>query len=145
MAQLVVTRTVQIGALRAAVWAAITQPELLSEWFPDSAELDATVGAPGSLTWNDHGTFPLVVVEVDEPNVFAIRWATEPGADAAPGTSTLARFTLEDADGGTRLTVVETGWEELAGDIDAAMEDHRGGWAIELDELVAVLEKQDSQ
>ena len=41
--------------------------------------------------------------------------------------------------GGTTLTVVESGFDAL-GDPIARMEDNRGGWTSELDELVAYLE-----
>ena len=52
------------------------------------------------------------------------------------------RFTLDDQDGGTRLTVFETGWEEFQGDVAAEMKSNTAGWVDELDELVAFLEKQ---
>ena len=45
---------------------------------------------------------------------------------------------------GPPVTVRETGWEELDGDVEAAMKENTGGWVSELDELVAFLEKQDS-
>jgi uncharacterized protein YndB with AHSA1/START domain len=145
MAELVVTRTVHIQAHRAAVWAAITEPALVSEWFGDRAEIDLRVGGTGILGWDSWGDFRILVEEIDEPNALAYRWARDPDVDPAPGVSTLVRFTLADRDGGTDLTVVETGWEELEGDIEAAMAGNVEGWLEELDELVAFLEKQDSQ
>jgi uncharacterized protein YndB with AHSA1/START domain len=144
MSELVVTRTVHIGAHRSAVWAAITEPELISEWFGDTAQVDLVVGATGVMGWNEFGEFRLIVEEVDEPNAFAFRWARTKDSDPTPGNSTLVRFTLADQDGGTRLTVRETGWEAYEGDIDAGMTENTAGWLAELDELVAFLEKQDS-
>jgi uncharacterized protein YndB with AHSA1/START domain len=144
MSELLVTRTVHISAHRSAVWAAITEPELISEWFGDSAELDLRVGGTGRMSWSDYGEFRLIVEEIDEPNVFAFRWAREKDTDPKPGNSTLVRFLLSDKDGGTQLEVRETGWEEFEGDIEAGMKDNTAGWVEELDELVAFLEKQDS-
>jgi uncharacterized protein YndB with AHSA1/START domain len=144
MSELTITRTVHIGAHRSAVWAAITQPELISEWFGDRAELDLRPGGVGSLGWDAHGTVRLVVEEVDEPNAFAFRWARDFDVDPTPGASTLVRFTLSDRDGGTELTVVESGWEDVIGNIEQGMADNTVGWHSELDELVAFLEKQDS-
>ena len=144
MRELVVTRTVHINAHRSAVWAAITVPELISEWFGDSADLDLRVGGTGTMTWSEWGEFRLVVEEIDEPNAFAFRWAREKDADPTPGNSTLVRFTLVDKDGGTQLTVNETGWEQYEGDVAAGMTENTEGWTQELDELVAFLEKQDS-
>ena len=144
MSELLVTRTVHINAHRSPVWDAITVPELITEWFGNTADVELTVGAAGKLGWDDFGEFRIVAEEVDEPNVSAFRWARETNTDPRPGNSTLVRFVLADKDGGTELTVRETGWEEFEGDIDAAMKDNTGGWVSELDELVAFLDKQDS-
>jgi uncharacterized protein YndB with AHSA1/START domain len=144
MSELLVTRTVHINAHRSAVWAAITDPALITEWFGNTAELELRVGAPGRLGWDDFGEFRIVVEEIDEPSAFAFRWAREKDTDPRTGNSTLVRFLLTDKDGGTELTVRETGWEEFEGDVEAAMKDNTGGWVSELDELVAFLDKQDS-
>jgi uncharacterized protein YndB with AHSA1/START domain len=96
------------------------------------------------MFWKDYGEFRVVVEEIDEPNAFAFRWAREKDADPNPGNSTLVRFVLSDKNGGTELTVRETGWEEFEGDAVAGMKENTEGWVAELDELVAFLEKQDS-
>jgi uncharacterized protein YndB with AHSA1/START domain len=144
MSELMVTRTLHIAAHRSAVWAAITEPELISEWFGDTAELDLRLGGTGAMGWNEWGTFRLIVEEIDEPNAFAFRWARVKDVDPRKGNSTLVRFTLAEKDGGTQLTVLETGWEDYEGDVAAGMKENTAGWLEELDELVAFLEKQDS-
>lgn len=141
---LIVTRTLTIEAPRHRVWEAITVPELIAEWFGDTATLELRPGGTGTFGWDDWGDFRLVVDEIDEPNSFSFRWARDKDVDPVAGNSTLVRFTLSDHPGGTELTVVETGWEELDGDVDAAMKGNVDGWREELDELVAFLEKQDS-
>ena len=140
-----VTRTLDILATRDKVWAALTVPDLISEWFGDETVFEPVVGSSGSLTWADFGSYRLVVEEVDEPAVLAYRWARTRDEDPDAHNSTLVRFTLEDLGGSTRLTVVETGWESLAGDIEKGMAENTVGWRQELDELRAVLELQDSQ
>lgn len=144
MSELFITRTVHIQAHRSAVWAAITEPELISEWFGDTAILDLQVGGSGAMGWAEFGEFRLVVEEIDEPNAFAFRWARTVDSDPRVGNSTLVRFTLADHDGGTELTVRETGWEDLEGDVEAGIRENTEGWRAELGELVAFLEKQDS-
>lgn len=144
MTELIVTRTVHIQATRSAVWAALTEAALISEWFGDETEIDLRVGGRGTLKWDAWGAFRLVVEEVDEPRSLAYRWARDPDIDPEPGVSTLVRFTLEERAGGVDLTVLETGWEALGGDIEGAMKGNQEGWLEELDELVAFLEKQDS-
>jgi uncharacterized protein YndB with AHSA1/START domain len=145
MTELEITRTVHILASRAAVWAALTEDELVSEWFGDETQIDFRVGGTGFLRWDDWGSFRLVVEEIDAQNSLAIRWAREVDVDPIATNSTVFRFTLADREHGIDLTVVETGWESLDGDIQAAMRSNTEGWTAELDELVAFLEKQDSQ
>jgi uncharacterized protein YndB with AHSA1/START domain len=144
MSELAVTRTLHIAAHPSAVWAALTEAELISEWFGDTASIDLRVGGTGVMGWKKWGDFRFVVEEVDEPRVFAFRWAREPGADPLSTPSTLARFTLAEHDGGAQLTVVETGWEGAGGDIQQAMAGNDTGWLEELGELKDFLEKQDS-
>ncbi|MEO8095654.1 MAG: SRPBCC family protein [Pseudolysinimonas sp.] len=143
-----ITRVVLVRAHRSAVWAALTTPELMTEWFGDTATFDSfDVGSIGSLGWDDYGQFPIQIVELDEPSAFAYRWGQQPGRELDEESSTLVRFTLDDDPDGTRLTVVETGFNTLPGTTEyrkARAEDNRGGWNSELDELVAFLEKQDS-
>lgn len=144
MSPLVVTRTLHINAHRSAVWAALTEAELLAEWFGDRAELDLHIGGEGSMSWDQYGTSRLIVEEIDEPNTFAFRWPHGMGQDPFVDPTTLVRFTLADAEGGTDLTVVETGWEVFGDDAETFMQENVGGWQSELDELQAFLEKEDS-
>lgn len=142
---LTVSRTIRLQAPRARVWAALTQSDLLARWFPDAASLpDLRVGGEGTFTWHEHGTFAMRVEVYDEPDRFAYTWAAEPGAALAPGSSTTVTFTLADDDGATVLTVVETGFDALDGDRLAALENNRGGWDHELDELVALVDGADA-
>lgn len=46
---------------------------------------------------------------------FAYRWASEADAEPVPGHSTLVEFTLDREGDGTRLRVIESGFEELEG------------------------------
>jgi uncharacterized protein YndB with AHSA1/START domain len=100
-----------------------------------------------AFEWEEHGRFAAVIDEVEERRVLAFRWASVPDAEPRVGNSTLVRFTLEDADGGTRLTVRETGWETLdadLGEVEQTMRENIEGWREELEELAALLERQDS-
>ena len=73
------------------------------------------------------------VVELEKDEVVAFR-REHPGTAA----TTLARFTLIDVPGGTRLTIVESGFEQLE-EPDAAARDHEDRWEAELGELQALL------
>jgi hypothetical protein len=51
------------------------------------------------------------------------------------------RFDLTESAGGTRLTRLETGFDELA-DPQTAHDENTGGWLAELGELVEFLESR---
>lgn len=136
-----VRRTIHIEAPRELVFAALTSPEQIAQWFGQRAEFPNGVhaGATGSFGWTDHGDFPVRIESYEPSSRFAFTWGA-PGEEIREDNSTTATFTLDEADGGTELTVVETGFDTLRGDLSkqrAAMEDNAQGWTGELDELVA--------
>ncbi|MCK8672787.1 SRPBCC family protein [Rhodococcus sp. HM1] len=141
MASLDITRSIDIQAPIAKVWAALTEPELIAQWFGDTAEFDPKPGGVGSFGWTNHdeGPFRVLVEHVDEPKTLIYRWARESNADPVPGNSTLVRFDLAEIDGGTRLTLVETGFEELA-EPRSAHDGNVEGWQAELGDLVEYVE-----
>ena len=123
---------------REAVWAALVEPEQLGRWFGTSAELDLRPGGEGTFTWDDLDVTTRVTIEsVEPPARFAYRW--EPGGASEGGPTTLVTFELEEIPGGTRLTLVESGFSRFG------PESRRGnefGWDSELGELrVFLLEK----
>jgi uncharacterized protein YndB with AHSA1/START domain len=141
MATLDITRTIDITAPTAKVWAALTEPDLIAQWFGDSAEFDASPGGAGVFGWKDHGPFRVLVEHVDKPKTLVYRWARDADVDPVPGNSTVVRFDLAEIDGGTRLTVLETGFEELS-DPQSAHDGNTEGWRAELGELVEFVESQ---
>jgi len=144
MSELIVTRTLHIAAHPSAVWAALTEAELISEWFGDDTTIDLRVGGVGSLVWDQWGKYGFIIEELDAPNTFAYRWVRKPDTDPAVDPTTLVRFTLVEKDGGTELTVVETGWEQFGEDGPKFARENTQGWLEELDELRDFLEKEDS-
>lgn len=139
-----VRRTIRIEAPVEKVWAAVTRPEHISQWF-GQARLDGEgAGATGSLTFEGYGVVPLRVEAFDPPRSVTYRWGNDDALGSRPETldetrSTVFTFTLEDVEGATRLTVVESGFEKTS-DPAANLESHREGWDGELDKLVALLE-----
>ena len=138
-----VRRTIHIAAPVPRVWAAVTEPEHISEWF-GRVELDgAGRGAEGSMTFPGR-RLPLRVDAIDEPRSVTYLWNNddalgEPPAEFDDATATSFTFTLESVPGGTRLTVVETGFERTS-NAAANMASHSEGWTFELDKLVALAE-----
>ena len=139
-----VRRTVHIAAPVEKVWAAVTEAEHISRWFGRAEIAGRGVGATGTLTWPDHGPIPLRVEAFDEPRTVSYRWSNDDALGTPPAGldvehSTVFTFTLEPVPDGTRLTVVESGFDATSDPI-ANLEDHRAGWDGEIDKLVALLE-----
>jgi uncharacterized protein YndB with AHSA1/START domain len=136
-----IERDVLIAAPVERVWELITTAEHLGRWFADAgAEIDLRPGGAMSLTWQRQGTVHGRVETVEPPHRFAYRWVHTSDApeEASPANSTLTEFTLAAEGGGTRVSVVESGFAALDLDVAARAElfaSHARGWAIELGEL----------
>ncbi|TYP90613.1 SRPBCC domain-containing protein [Blastococcus xanthinilyticus] len=139
-----VRRSILISAPIEKVWSAVSEPAHISRWFGRAVLHGSGVGAHGTLTFDGGRAVPVRIEHVEEPRVISYRWTNDDARDVLPEQvdvehSTVVTFTLENASGGTRLTVVETGFETLA-DPAADLETHRTGWNVELDKLVDLLE-----
>jgi uncharacterized protein YndB with AHSA1/START domain len=139
-----VRRTIVIAAAVEKVWSAVTDPVHISQWFGQAAFDGSGVGARGTLTFPDYGAVPVRIEAIDAPRTVSYRWGNDDASGHLPDAldddhSTVFTFTLEPVPGGTRLTVVETGFETTS-DPAANLESHRTGWNDKLDKLVALLE-----
>ena len=135
-----VTIVRRIKAPPAKVWAAITQPKLMMQWWgPDagptlSAEADVRPGGRFSIVFrllngeehNPTGIYQEVIPE--QKLVFTWEWA------GAPERESLVSFVLEPLDGGTELTLIH---EQLPD--EAARQSHEAGWSGLLDKLPVFL------
>jgi uncharacterized protein YndB with AHSA1/START domain len=134
-----IEQEILIDAPPERVWGAITEAEHLGTWFGDAgAEVDLRPGGRVVLRWSEHGEFFGRVEQVEAPRLFAVRWARPQRTEPEAGNSTLVEFTLEPEDGQTRLRVVESGFQLLAGTPEENAEYAAGnirGWTQELAEL----------
>jgi uncharacterized protein YndB with AHSA1/START domain len=134
-----IERTVRIDRPLDRVWAAITTAEGLGTWFGHGAEIDLRVGGTAKLTWDSGDAAQLRIERVEPKTVFGYTWGISGLPDSDP-RRTYVEFTLTPDDDGTTVTVVETGFAQLeAAAHRQAFEGNTGGWASELDELVAYL------
>jgi len=75
---------------------------------------------------------------VDPPRQLTLRWQPDPMLPAAVLTNT---FLLEEADGGTRVTVTQTGYETIPDDVRQQWFDaDAGGYTSIVENLKAYLE-----
>ncbi|TDO69085.1 uncharacterized protein YndB with AHSA1/START domain [Kribbella sp. VKM Ac-2571] len=109
-----VEREVYVEARPETVWAAVTQPEVFARWYAfGGAEIDLRPGGRLVMRWDEHGEFLGFVEKVEPGRRFAYRYAVDPGVEPAPGNANLVEFTLTPEAEGTRLLVVESGFDRL--------------------------------
>jgi len=136
-----IERTVELAAPPGRVWAALTTAEGLRAWFGDEATIDLRPGGDGQIRWHAEGyTAQMRVVRVEEPVVFGFTWGIF-GLPEDDPRRTYVEFTLKPSGAGTRLTVVESGFAQLPGDVyRKAYDGNTDGWAKELGDLAAYLD-----
>jgi uncharacterized protein YndB with AHSA1/START domain len=135
-----IERVVEIGRSPDAVWAALTTADGLASWFGHDAGIELRPGGDAWMSWPDGYRVEMRVERVEEPAVFGFTWQIK-GLPEDDPRRTYVEFTLEAVGGGTRLTVVETGFAQLPPDVyDEEYAAHVGGWRSELGELVAALD-----
>jgi uncharacterized protein YndB with AHSA1/START domain len=133
-----IERDILIDAPVEVVWAVVTEPEHIRGWFSDAVELDLRPGGKAVLHWDEYGRVAGRVERVEPPHFFSFRWVVHPGADIAEDNATLVEFSLRPEGDATRLTVVESGFRDLAGPEDEKqghVDSHTRGWKAELGEL----------
>jgi uncharacterized protein YndB with AHSA1/START domain len=141
-----VEREILIGASPEVVWGVITEPEQISRWFSDEADVEGRAGADGSLTWRPGGragdhdaVVPIRVIEAEPFRRFSFRWNHPQGAEPDEKNSALVEFTLIKEAGGTRLRVIESGIDAVAHDEQSRAhyrESHQQGWERHLGEML---------
>ena len=136
-----IERTVELAHPPDKVWAALTTADGLGAWFGNEATIDLRPGGAARMTWIQEGfTAQMRVERVEEPTVFGFTWGIF-GLPEEDPRRTYVEFTLEPAGAGTRLTVVESGFSQLAEDAHTkAYDGNTDGWAKELGELAAYLD-----
>jgi uncharacterized protein YndB with AHSA1/START domain len=140
-----IEREILIHAPVDVVWAVVTEPGHISGWFSDAVELELHPGGRADLYWDSHGTVHGRVERVEPPHFFSFRWMMDAGRELSEDNSTLVEFSLSAEGESTRLTVVETGFRDLAvpdGEKRAHFDSHNRGWDSELNELREYAERK---
>jgi uncharacterized protein YndB with AHSA1/START domain len=115
-----IEKSIFLRAPRSRVWRAIANAEEFGAWF--GARLEGGF-APGARVQDrittpgyEHLIMDGTIERVDPERLFSYRWhpyAIDPGVDYSGEPTTLVEFRLEDAAGGTRLTVIESGFDRI--------------------------------
>jgi uncharacterized protein YndB with AHSA1/START domain len=109
-----------LRAPRTRVWKALTDARQFGEWFRIDLRGAFVPGArvSGNLLAKGYEqvTIDFDVERIDPETYFSYRWhpgAVDPTVDYSAEPTTLVEFRLEEVDGGTRLTTVESGFDRL--------------------------------
>jgi uncharacterized protein YndB with AHSA1/START domain len=116
-----IEREVMIKAKRSRVWRALTNADEFGKWFGVTFKNVTFVAGRKALgqiniPGFEHVVFDVVIERVEPEHTFAWRWhpyAVDPAIDYAREESTLVVFSLEEAEGGTLLKVVESGFDKV--------------------------------
>ena len=135
-----IEKTIVLRAPRARVWRALTDAREFGEWFRVKLDGQFAEGATirGRITYPgyEHVTMEMQVQRLDPERLFSYRWhpyAVDPAVDYTDEPTTLVEFRLEEVPEGTRLTVVESGFDRLPAERrDEAFRMNDGGWTEQI-------------
>ena len=142
-----IEKRIVLHASRARVWNALSDAKEFGEWFGVRFDGPFVAGAPlrGVIVPTQADVeiaklqepyagraFDITVDRIEPQRLFSFRWhpyAVEPGVDYSKEPTTLVVFTLEEQPDGIRLTVTESGFDQIPLDRRAqAFGANEGGW-----------------
>jgi uncharacterized protein YndB with AHSA1/START domain len=116
-----IDRTIEINAPPERVWRALTDAGELSAWFQVTIEGDIAAGREVWMTsvhpQHTGQRFRVRIVELTPQRRVVWQWhpgEVEPDIDYSREPRTTVTFTLERSGSGTRLTVAETGFDQIS-------------------------------
>jgi len=115
MSKTTITKTIFISASRELVWSYLTDKNKLGEWFHPAVD-DLVAGKPYVLLSDPSDSESKIcwgeVLQAEKPNSLSYTFTVGP----LGGSMTNVTWTLDEAAGGTRVTLLHEGIAEAAGD-----------------------------
>src|SRR2546422_1023374 len=115
-----IEKRVVLRAPRSRVWRAISDAKEFGTWFRITLDGDFTEGAMlrgnVTITGHEHLKVEMEIERIEPERYFSYRWhpyPKDPATDYSAEPMTLVEFTLADVDGGTALTIVESGFDRI--------------------------------
>ena len=125
-----------------SVWRAISDHREFGTWFKVDLDGPFVAGqrSTGKMTYPGYEGHPWLawVTAVDAPNRLAFEWTPGAGVPDDPESAprTLVEFTVQPEGDGTRLHIVETGFDALPDAMrESALRSNTEGWAIQVGNL----------
>jgi uncharacterized protein YndB with AHSA1/START domain len=138
-----IEKSVLLHAPRAQVWRALSDVEAFNDWFGVKLNGSFAPGQrlQGKITHKGYENLPfeITIDRMDPERLLSWRWhpnAVDPKKDYSAEPSTLVSFHLEDAGDGTRLTIVESGFDDIP--VSRRQEAYQGnekGWTMQVESI----------
>ena len=141
-----IERSVVLKAPRSRVWRAVSKAEEFGNWFGVALKgktFAAGQRVQGQITHPgyEHVVWDVVIERLEPEKLLSWRWhpaAVDPSVDYSNEPTTLVVFELKEVEGGTLLSVVESGFDNVPPSRRLeAFRMNSGGW----DEQVKNIEK----
>jgi uncharacterized protein YndB with AHSA1/START domain len=115
-----IEKKIVVRASRSRVWRAIANAEEFGTWFRVNLDGAFAEGATvrGRITHPgyEHVTVEMLVERIEPERYFSYRWhpnPMDPAVDYSAEPTTLVEFILEETEGGTAVTIVESGFDRI--------------------------------
>lgn len=116
-----IERTILLKAPRSRVWRALSSAEEFGDWFGVNLKgktFAAGQSVQGQITYPgyEHVVFDVWIERMEPERLLSWRWhpaAVDPAFDYSLERTTLVVFELKDVEGGTLLSVVESGFDRI--------------------------------
>ena len=133
-----IEKRIELKAPVSRVWRALTDHREFGEWF----RVNLGPFVPGEISRGqitypgyEHVKWQAVVQKMEPERLFSFTWhhSLDPDADISKEPTTLVEFRLEKVQAGTLLTLTESGFENLPGDLRLeAFRRNDGGWTEQM-------------
>jgi uncharacterized protein YndB with AHSA1/START domain len=136
-----IERQIFLRAPRARVWKALSNAEEFGNWFcvnlkGQKFEVGKRTRGPITHKGYEHIMWDVLVERIEPERLIAWRWhpyAIDPDVDYSKETPTLVTFELKDVEGGTLLTLIESGFDQVpASRRLEAFRMNSGGWDAQM-------------
>ena len=139
-----IERSILLKAPRSRVWRALSNAEEFGDWFGVALKgktFAAGKRVQGQITYPgyEHVVWDVLIERLEPERLLSWRWhpaAVEPSVDYSKEPTTLVVFELKEVEGGTLLSVAESGFDSIppARRLDAFRMNSEG-WAEQMENI----------
>lgn len=116
-----IERNIILKAPRTRIWRALSNAEEFGNWFAVALQGKSFVPGErvqGRITYPgyEHVVWDVLIERMEAERFLSFRWhpyAVQPDVDYSTEPTTLVEFALAEIEGGTRLTIVESGFDKI--------------------------------